>query len=459
MSAINDGLSFDGLLMKPDDVDFVIYHGGCIDGFTSAYCVYEYLNNKYPDREVTYHYGIFERSPPFSDLIKKNVLICDFSYSYNDIMKIINVCNKFCILDHHKSALNNLKDVPDKYKIFRMDHCGSYLTWRFFNQEKTEIPLMITYVEDNDIWLKKQDKTCEFTAYMYTLPFSFEEYGKAMDDNFIKNEIFVQGTGMVKQNNTIIAQNLKHFTPKFIQIKDKYYFAAYLNSSVLKSELGHKAFEEYKNINFSIIYTLNGNNSCYFSFRSLETATDVSEIASHFGGGGHAAASGVTCYNSGYELPTKHIDNSSLYNVLNNIYLRSLRFDDQYIYIVCVNSSQYKNELGKYLLQQRYKTKSNNIVQECVSILRNQDYQTNKVNNNIENTPDFCHMSVVWHYDGPNDKTWHTLTFSDNFNNYTEFDRLKEFMHDVMSNPKRVVDYEYFDDKCVFTTSGCNPYF
>ena len=169
-------ITFDHIELKPDLVDYVIYHGNCIDGFTSAFCAYDYLSNKYPNRNVTYYSASFDKLPPLDEIKNKNILMCDFSYKYANLMKIINVCNKFCILDHHLSALNELKDVPDKYKVFRMDHCGSYLTYRYFNQDKSnqEVPMMIKYVEDNDIWLKKEYKTHEFTSYVYTMPFTFE---------------------------------------------------------------------------------------------------------------------------------------------------------------------------------------------------------------------------------------------------------------------------------------------
>jgi len=62
---------------------------------------------------------------------------------------------------------------------------------------------MIIYVEDNDIWLKKQPKTLEFTAFMFTLPFTFEDYGKLWMIIFEFGS-FVQGTGMVRQNNATI---------------------------------------------------------------------------------------------------------------------------------------------------------------------------------------------------------------------------------------------------------------
>jgi hypothetical protein len=477
-----DGLIFDHLDLQPDEVDYVIYHNPCSDGFTSALCVNDYFKKKIPGKQITYYPTTYGKSPPYEELHGKNVLICDFSYKKPELLKILEVAKKLAILDHHKTAQNELKDIDDKYKLFRMDHSGAYLTWRYFNRIGP-VPKMIIYVEDNDIWLKKQYKTHEFTAFMFTLPFTFEEYGKLMDDKYVESEVFTQGTGMVRQNNTIIANAIKYAAPKFIQIKDKYYFVSYLNSSVLKSELGHHAFEEYPNIDFSATYSINDyTNTTSFSLRSLESAVDVSEIAQIFGGGGHAQASGLTCSTVTNTLPVKHIDTIKSYTVLTNIYFKPFTyFNGELIEttrIVLLNTQHFKKHLGKYLLQQRYVYKKKGAdgvifsksIQECTSIEFNRTKKAKKHNAggliNNDNDPNFniensicCDMSIVWNYDGENDKIWYTINF--NKHNPTKIPLLNKYICDKIKADVNLgdIDINKTNDTIIFTTKGFNMYF
>jgi len=74
--------------LQPDEVDYVIYHYPCSDGFGSAYSAWKFLHEKFPDREVTYYGARITELPP-NDLKDRNVLICDYSYSKKNIIRFI----------------------------------------------------------------------------------------------------------------------------------------------------------------------------------------------------------------------------------------------------------------------------------------------------------------------------------------------------------------------------------
>lgn len=388
-----DALNFDHVCMEPDEVEYVIYHGNCSDGFSSALAVKKYFEKYYPGKQLMYHPGVFDRLPPLEEIKDKCVLITDFSYKKDLLAKLMGYVKKLLILDHHKSAQEELKDLPEANKLFTMDHSGAYITWRYcFRNEP--VPLMIKYVQDNDIWLKEMDFTYEVTAFIYSLPFTFEAYEKLLDDDYIRDEAIPQGKGMVKQNNTIIANAVKYAAPKFVHIGDKYYFVGFLNSTTLKSELGNKIMSEYPNVNFSAIYSHNDyNNTTSFSLRSVKTASDVSYIAKIFNGGGHALASGLLINSITNTLPIDIIDNHKTYFVLGNVYGGNFLDGETTYNVAYLNTAHYAYQLAKYLMQIRYTTKTGESIQECAFILKNfVKYD----------------MSVVWNYDGPNNCTWFT---------------------------------------------------
>lgn len=435
---------FSSLVLQPSDVDLVIYHGKCSDGFTSALASYTYFKSNNGinrnGKKVEYYPASFSRTPP--NVEGKNVLICDFSYKYAQMVEMMTKAKSLVILDHHKSAEKELENIPSENKVFRMDHSGAYITWKYFYPEQ-DVPLLVKYVEDNDIWLKKMPNTREVTSYIFTLPFEFEQYEKLLDPSQVAAIIPV-AEGMNKQNAYYTENALPFNTLKFIQMGEEYYFVVHLNSSVLKSEIGNEVLKKYPNSDFSAIYSVNGS-STYFSLRSENDRADVSVIASKYGGGGHRNASGLSVYNT-VELPGKLIDENTMYNMLDNIYFSTLNWNKEKLNVVYLNCSHNKKHIGKYLLQQRTTEKTSDgterVVQQCCSCKRhlkgNGDYV-------------FCDFSCIWNYDGENNKTWYSVTWKkDSINDTKPEQILKELFED--NN-----DYQYIenDKRVIFTVKGC----
>ncbi|AYV84596.1 MAG: DHH family phosphohydrolase [Hyperionvirus sp.] len=384
-------LNFDNVCMRPDEVDVVIYHGGCSDGFTAAMAGKLFFERGGLKKELVYYGGVFDRAPAYEEIKDKCVLVVDFSYPMSVMTKLLGCVKKVLILDHHKSAMEDLKELPVVNKVFHMGYSGAYISWRYFFREG-DVPLMVRYVQDNDLWLKEMDSTNEVSAYIYSLGFVFEEYEKLLDDAFIKNDVIPMGRGMVKQNNSIIANAVKHVDIKFIRIGGKYYFVGILNGTTLKSELGNKIMVAFANVNFAAIYSHNNHNgTTHFSLRSLKTASDVSGIAKVFGGGGHAQSSGLTLSVVTNMLPVEIVSGYKTYAILENVYEGVLVSDGETWNVAYLNSAHYQYQLAKYLMQVRYEGKET--VQECASILKN----FVKYN-----------MCFVWNYDGVGKCTWFT---------------------------------------------------
>lgn len=416
-----DDINFNRVCMVPAEVEYIIYHGGCVDGFASVLCAHKYfemLRELDTDIKLPVFYpGKFGMLPPMEDIRNKCVLICDFSYKFDILKKLMRNVKKLLILDHHKTAEEDLRMLPESNKVFRMDHSAAYITWRYFFRN-VPVPRGILYVEDNDIWAKSMPYTDEFTAYVRSLPFTFDAYSKILDEELIDTEIITQGIGMTKLNNNIINKCQNHIVPSMIQINEMYYFVAYLNTTELKNEIGNKAFVTLPNINFAAMYSHNNlDNSSSFSLRSIDTSTDVSVIAKFFGGGGHRNASAIRTDIITGRLPCTMIDNNEAYSCLKSIYSDNFTINNSSTTIkinaVYLNTSIFKYQLAKYLLQTRYSTPEIT-VQECVSILTNM---------NSENIASSYDLSVIWHYDGSNRVTSYLMYYNDSsltpiFNEY-----------------------------------------
>ena len=279
------------MTFNKDNINLVIYHRGCTDGFGSAFVVWKYFCNC--NKNIQYISASYNEDPP--DVRGKNVLICDFSYKYNILLNMIEQANSLYIIDHHISAQQDLKNIDNKYKLFDMNHCGAYLTWIYFFPNQ-EIPDLIKLIEDRDLWKHEMPNTHEFFARFKNLSFNFNVYNSLLDKKNLE-KVIEEGTIIYDYDTIIIKRLAKHSACKFTKLSDdNYYNIAYLNSNVYKSDLGNYLVEqENPKCDFAVIYNYDDKtNKTWFSLRSSDQKVDVSYIAKLFGGGGHRNASGVT---------------------------------------------------------------------------------------------------------------------------------------------------------------------
>jgi oligoribonuclease NrnB/cAMP/cGMP phosphodiesterase (DHH superfamily) len=343
-------VDFSKLEVIPNEIDLVIYHGNCSDGFSSALAVYTYFKPtngvNVNGKKVEYFSASFNQSPP--DVTGKNVLICDFSYGESILQKMISKAKTLSIIDHHKTARKCLKNISCKNKYFNMNHSGASLTWAFmFPEQASNLPLFIRYVEDHDIWLHKIENSEAMAGYYYSLPFEFEEYEKLLDEKYIA-EIMPVALGMKKQNDVYVKSAMSCATLKFYKIKGEYHLVAHVNSTVLKSEIGNNLLSKFPYCDLSAVYSLRDGITT-FSLRSEDVKTDTTFIASKFGGGGHRNASGMAV-NDSNEIPGKLIDENLTYKLLE---LNSVTIKPGELF-ARVETNFNVHQIGQYMLQNVY---------------------------------------------------------------------------------------------------------
>lgn len=321
---MDSDLDFSKVLLKPEEVDTVIYHGNCTDGFASALAAYIYAkrgtdtdadktNSKKTPLKIEYIPAYHGKNVSL-DLTGKNVLICDFSYKSDILKQMIQQSAKLLVLDHHKSAEIELQDIPDTHKVFCMHHSGAYITWKYFFQEDPDVPLMIKYVEDNDIWTNRLPFVREFTSFIYATEMTFEKYEQFLDPAYVYDVAIPTGKGMMVQNRSYIAAAVKSAVVQFVEIDNIPFFVALVNTSVLKSEIGNAIMtdDRLKYVDFAVCYSYNDAlDVTNFSLRSTNDHADVSLIATKFNGGGHRNASATAINGFHNRLPWKIIDGTS----------------------------------------------------------------------------------------------------------------------------------------------------
>jgi len=194
------------LLVAPDKNDpkpLVIYHGrNCPDGFAAALAAWLFYQGR--AEFLGLDHGDIKSVADLPALDGRAVYILDFSFSAEILRGIEERAVKLVMLDHHKSAADQLAGFVCRCGVvhFDMHKSGARLAWEFFQRE-LPVPDLVRFVEDRDIWVWQYPESAGFLAALDMEPFSFErwhevalfepaqtalyvERGRAMDEKFNK---------------------------------------------------------------------------------------------------------------------------------------------------------------------------------------------------------------------------------------------------------------------------------
>lgn len=263
---------------NPQDVDLVIYHANCPDGFGAAWAAWKLLGDRAQYLPASY-------GDPIPNVAGKNVAILDFSYSRYDIKKMIEKANSLIVLDHHKTAQQNLAGIPEAQ--LDMSRSGAILSWQFFHGSE-DPPIFLRYIEDRDLWrFELEDSKAVSAALTSLIDFTFESFD-AMNNPSQFEELVSDGYTILHYNNIVMK--------KICQSARKNLWRSYevcvVNSSILQSEIGSQLAPT---CDFVVIWYYDHKNMKHkVSLRTQKNEVDVSKIAARFGGGGHKKAAGFT---------------------------------------------------------------------------------------------------------------------------------------------------------------------
>lgn len=266
-----------------------IYHGNCADGFTSAWVVRKALGE-----DVDFHAGVYNDPPP--DVEGRDVVMVDFSYKRPVLEGIRERAASVLILDHHKTAEADLRDLPGVVSVFDMNRSGARITWDHYFP-KDEPPALLLHVEDRDLWRFALRKTREIQASVFAYPYEFKVWDFLMGANL--DQLAVEGEAIERKHFKDIRELVGVVT------RPMTFRAPWLDGPA-PADLGFVTVPVA-----NLPYTLTSDAGhllakghpfagCYwdtpagrvFSLRSTDDGADVSEVAKQYGGGGHRNASG-----------------------------------------------------------------------------------------------------------------------------------------------------------------------
>lgn len=273
-----------------------IYHGNCADGFGAAWSVRHALG------DIDFHPGVYQDPPP--NVAQRDVIMVDFSYKRAVIAEMAQSANSILILDHHKSAAEDLAGLPPAREswvmhlayagapacdwvgvVFDLDRSGARITWDYFNPGKEPPPLLL-HIEDRDLWRFALPKTREIQANVFSHPYDFTVWDQLMAAPL--DEMAREGEAIERKHFKDIRE-LVEVTRREMVIGGIRVPVSNLPYT-LTSDAGHQMATEHPS-RIGVCYwdTPQGR---VFSLRSTDDGPDVSAIAKQYGGGGHAHAAG-----------------------------------------------------------------------------------------------------------------------------------------------------------------------
>ena len=308
-----------------DDIDTVIYHNPCMDGFGAAHIAAKYFKDTHK-REVRLakpHIGDAARKylndeqggkvllvpTHISDTIDeslyigKTVLMVDILTP--DYLKIKEKAKNLIILDHHKT---NQKDLGGcDFAYFDMNKSGVGIIWEYFYDD-TPMPLFLQCIQDRDIWtwiVPESKYFCDGFYKLFNTAGSIQEQirffdemydlqsvdGKLLSEKF--NYYYTIGEVLYKIKMSSVKKIVKHSEPNKVQIGTDSYNVSFFNCTTdYASDLGNYAVSE-TDCDFAVLWSYDHEDEQYrYSLRSIDSKVDVSAIAKRFGGGGHRNAAG-----------------------------------------------------------------------------------------------------------------------------------------------------------------------
>jgi oligoribonuclease NrnB/cAMP/cGMP phosphodiesterase (DHH superfamily) len=300
------------------EFDIIVFHNWCPDGVTGLWCAHHYAKDK-EFKKI----GISADGDPYGNFNGKKIIFIDVCPSIDWLVKNLVIVKKVTILDHHKTAcdeinenLHLLSNYDNLELVLDMTRSGCQIAWDYFFPN-TERAWFVNYVGDQDLWTWSLENSKEINAVLdfndYIDQYNLNKLDELLNYSVEQlQELKKEGLQIAKFKTKIINDELEWVQEAVFIVDGKEYniqIAGAITSD-MKSELGNllseKLLENGSLPDFGVVWDYYPRyNQWKLSLRGNDISPDLSEIARKFGGGGHPYASGITLDSSPFNYIIK----------------------------------------------------------------------------------------------------------------------------------------------------------
>lgn len=265
-----------------------LYHGNCWDGFGAAYALWR----RYGSGDTSYRAVDYGTEPVRLPDGVEELWLLDFTYPRDVLERYAEQVDRMILIDHHKTAKQELAGFECDVKIFDMEHSGAYLTYRHLHPDTAAdaVPLLYDYLQDRDLWRFELPESRAINAYIRTQPYEFLAW------SHLETTLELDFAGAVREGAAtlrLVGRTVEMMCDqsRLETIGDHQVPTA--NAAAFWSEMGHELLQRHPTARFVCTYYDRADRMRVYSLRSGDDF-DCSTIAKQYGGGGHAQAAGFT---------------------------------------------------------------------------------------------------------------------------------------------------------------------
>jgi uncharacterized protein len=227
---------------------------------------------------------------------------------------------KVQLLDHHKTALHfneyewghvivedNERNLASGTSLFY-----EYLIENELIQTSNAVTEFVELVRHYDTWEWEKNNNQEahrLNALFFLI--SIDEFEEKMVNRLQNNDHFFFDEfeeKILDMEEDKVERYIRRKRRELVQTSIGDYLAGIVYAESYHSELGNELGKEYPHLDYIAMLNMGGKR---ISLRTINDHVDVSEVAAHYGGGGHAKAAGCSLTNEAYNqfvTDTFHLD-------------------------------------------------------------------------------------------------------------------------------------------------------
>lgn len=261
--------------MKP----LVLYHANCPDGFGAAWVLWKKFGAEADYRPMQY-------GDPPPDPQGRSVYVVDFSFPRVVIEHWLKDRVPFMLIDHHKTAAEDLADLcmPTAPVFIDQSHSGAVLTWTLLFQ--TEPPEFLKLIEARDLWKFSILGSREHAAALRSYPMEFAVWDDLATEEGTR-KLVEEGGAILRYQSQIVQDMADRAVLRVIGGRS----VPVVNATACYSEVGEELCNRNPESPFAAYWFDRADGKRQWGLRS-RGGFDCSQVAKQYGGGGHPGAAG-----------------------------------------------------------------------------------------------------------------------------------------------------------------------
>lgn len=278
--------------------NIVYYQNNYNDGKGAAFAAWLKLDY---DNTIYKPIGYYDDFPEIEEFKGKNVFVFDFSFRDRDIETLIENAKSVVFIANYRSLKNNLENVDrEKCKlILDTEKSGCVLVWEYFFGVEKELPKILQYIQDYDLWRHKFEESKYAIQSMYNERFTMERWDE-LKNNQQELDKFVEKGKILYEHELNMSKGFlkKSWKIQVIDGKPEHNLTVVNAPLRLASKIG----EMHKNNGelYPVLIYQEFQFKCSISMRNGREKFDLGKIATTLAefnecrGGGHAGAAGIS---------------------------------------------------------------------------------------------------------------------------------------------------------------------